>query len=207
MKSLSENCSRKKYNRLSIWLLIIAGLLLTVTILPQTLPTWEVSNPKSKVFVMDKIPPTAGSLAAGDSTVPNAYLVDPAIDTLLLMMETQGTYLYKTTAHPSGIIGSNDIVIIKGSFQWDFRNTTSTDRIKGLIWQILKHPNGFTGEILVGDNTQWATIGEDDNNSEDTEQCILDVINTFHSKGYPVHLFRWADIRYKCGGRVFRWQL
>ena len=196
MKLLSKNSLGKNYNKFSIWVLIIAGLLLTVTILPQTLPTWEVNNPVSKVFVMDKIPPTAGSLAAGNSTVPNAYLVDPAIDTLFLLMETKNIYLYKTTAHPSGIVGSNDVVIIKGSFQWDFRNTTSTDRIKGLIWRILQHPDGFTGEILVGDNTQWATIGEDDNNSEDTEQCILDVINTFHSKGYPVHLFRWADIMY-----------
>ena len=196
MKSLSENSSQKKYNKLSIWVLIIAELLLTVKILPQTLPTWEVNNPVSKVFIIDEIPPTAGSLAAGDSTVPNAYLVDPAIDTLLLLMETQGTYLHKTAAHPSGIVGSDDIVIIKASLQWDFRNTTSTDRIKGLIWQILQHPDGFTGKILVGDNTQWAPIGEDDNNSEDTQQCILDVINTFHSKGYPVYLFRWADIMY-----------
>lgn len=176
--------------------MIIAISLFTGNVFPQSLPTWEVDNPMSKVFVMDKIPPTAGSLAAGNSTVPDEYLVDPAIDTLFLMMKTQGIYIHKTAAHPSGIVGSNDIVIIKGSFQWDFRNTTSTDRIKGLIWQILQHPDGFTGEILVGDNTQWATIGEDDNNSEDTEQCILDVINTFQSKGYPVHLFRWADIMY-----------
>lgn len=160
------------------------------------LPIWQVDNPVSEVFVIDKIPPTAGSLAAGDSTVPNEYLNDPAMNTLLLMMSSQGTYLYKTKAQLSGIIGSDDIVIIKGSFQWDFRNTTSTDRIKGLIWQILQHPDGFTGEILVGDNTQWAPIGEDDNNSEDIEQCILDVINTFYSKGYPVYLFKWADIMY-----------
>ena len=32
------------------------------------------------------------------------------------------------------------------------------------------------------------TIGFDDNNSEDPDQTILDVINTFHSKGYPVYL-------------------
>ena len=148
--------------------MIIAGLLFTDTILTQELPTWEVNNPISKVFVMDEIPPTAGSLAAGNSTVPNEYLVDPAIDTLLLLMETQDIYFRKTAVHPSGIVGSNDVVIIKASFQWDFRNTTSTDRIKGLIWQILQHPDGFTGEILVGDNTQWASTGEDDNNSEDT---------------------------------------
>ena len=186
----------KKYKKLSIWVLIIAGLLLTVPIFSQTLPTWKVNNPVSKVFVMDKIPPTAGSLAAGNSTVPDEYLVDPAIDTLLMLMETQNVFLYKTSAHPSGIVGSNDVVIIKGSFQWDFRNTTSTDRIKGVIWKILQHPNEFTGEIIVADNTQWAPIDQNDNNSEDINQSILDVINTFHSKGYPVHLFRWADIMY-----------
>ena len=73
MKALSENSFGKKYNKFSIWVLIIAGLLFTDTILSQeSLPTWEVNNPISKVFVMDEIPPTAGSLAAGDSTVPNA---------------------------------------------------------------------------------------------------------------------------------------
>lgn len=145
---------------------------------------------------MDKISPTAGSLAAGNSTVPDEYLVDPAIDNLLLMMETQGTYLYRTSSSPFGIVCSDDIVIIKGSFQWDFRNTTSTDRIKGLIWRILQHPDGFTGEILVGDNTQWAPIDQNDNNSEDPNQSILDVINTFYSKGYPVYLYEWKNIMY-----------
>lgn len=192
-------------NKLLILAVIIAVVLITISMSYFTetnkvafdpLPTWEVNNPISKVFIMDKIPPTAGSLATGDSTVPNAYLVDPAIDTLLLMMQQKGTYLHKTSTHPSGIVGSNDIVIIKGSFQWDFRNTTSTDRIKGLIWQILQHPDGFTGEIIVADNTQWAEMGEDDNNSEDPAQCILDVINTFHSKGYPVYLCEWKDIMY-----------
>jgi hypothetical protein len=206
LKHITENRFLRKYHDFSIGVLIIMMSVSTITISPQyqkenftiteALPTWQVNNPVSKVFVMDQIPPTAGSLAAGDSTVPNEYLVDPAIDTLLLMLKTQGIHLYKTATHPSGIVSSNDIVIIKASFQWDFRNTTSTDRIKGLIWQILQHPDGFTGEILIGDNTQWAPIGEDDNNSEDTNQDILDVINTFHSKGYPVYLFRWADMMY-----------
>lgn len=194
MKSLDKYNSQKKFNNLSILRLIIIGLLLTVSILPQSLPIWEVNSPVSKVFVMDEIPSTSGSLAAGNSTVPDEYLVDPAIDNLIQLMETQGEYLHKTSSKPNGIVGSDDIVIIKASFQWDFRNTTNTDRIKGLVWQILQHPDGFTGEILVGDNTQWASTGEDDNNSEDTEQCILDVINTFHSKGYPVFLFEWKNI-------------
>jgi hypothetical protein len=204
MKSFSGYKLLSKYRKYSIGALITLGIFSLFFYLPQIinariipfgpLPIWEVENPVSTIFVMESIPPTAGSLAAGDSTVPNAYLVDPAIDTLLLLMETKDIYLHQTASHPSGIVGSDNIVIIKGNFQKEFRNTTSTDRIKGLIWQILQHPDGFTGEILVGDNTQYSSTGEDDNNSEDTEQCILDVINTFYSKGYPVYLFEWKNI-------------
>jgi len=161
-----------------------------------SLPVWEVASPVSTVFVLDSIPPTTGSLAAGDSAVPDAYLTDPAIDTLLMMMEAKGIFLHKTATHPAGIVGSNNVIIIKGNFQWTSRNTTSTDRIKGLIWQILKHPNGFSGEILVCDNTQdiGTGIAENDNNSEDTLQSIVSVVSTFQSKGYRVYLLDWAYI-------------
>ncbi len=158
------------------------------------LPTWEVQNPVSTVFVMDSIPSTSGSLAAGNSTVPNEFLIDPAIDTLLIMMQSQNIYFHKTASHSSGIVGSDNIVVIKGNFQWTSRNTTSTDRIKGIIWQILQHPDGFTGEIVVCDNTQTYGINQEDNNSEDTEQSIVDVVNTFISKGYPVSLRDWSDL-------------
>jgi len=204
MKPFSENSFWEKYNKFSIWVLIIAGLFLIVTVLPQLvnakwalfepLPTWEVNDPVSKVFAMDEIPPTAGSLAAGGSTVPNEYLVDAAIDTLILLMETQGVYFHKTATRPSGIVGSDDVVILKGNFQWSGRSSTNTDRIKGVIWQILQHPDGFTGEILVGDNTQYKGIDHGDNNSEDTDQSIIDVVNTFYSKGFPVFLFDWKHI-------------
>lgn len=60
----------------------------------QPLPYWEVQNPVSKVFVMDNIPLTSGSLVAGDSTVPNSYLSDPAIDTMLLMMQKKDIYFF-----------------------------------------------------------------------------------------------------------------
>jgi hypothetical protein len=159
----------------------------------QSLPVWEVQNPVSKVFVMDNIPPTSGSLAVGDSTVPNAYLSDPAIDTMLLMMQKKNIYFYKTALHPDGIVGANNAVVLKCNFQWTSRNTTSTDRIKGVIWKILNHPDGFTGEILICDNTQdiGTGINQNDNNSEDTAQSIIDVVNTFHSKGYKVHALDW----------------
>jgi hypothetical protein len=160
---------------------------------PPPLPVWEVPNPVSKVFVMDSVPTTSGSLAAGDSTVPNSYLPDPAIDTLLMMMSAKNIPFYKTPSAPNGIVGSNNVVVIKGNFQWTSRNTTSTDRIKGVIWRVLQHPDGFTGEIMVCDNTQdiGTGINDNDNNSEDPQQSIIDVVNTFHSKGYPVHCLDW----------------
>ncbi len=161
----------------------------------RSLPVWQVEDPVATVFVMDSIPPTSGSLAAGDASVPDEYLSDPAIDTLLAMMETQGIFLHQTATNPSGIVGDDNIVIIKGNFQWNSRNTTSTDRIKGLIWQILSHPDGFSGEIIVSDNTQeigTRITDASDNNSEDTDQSIIDVVNTFHAKGYPVYCVDWS---------------
>ncbi len=163
---------------------------------PSSLPIWEVSDPISTVFVMDSIPPTTGSLAAGDASVPDEYLPDPAMDTLFLMMETKDIFLHKTAEHPQGIVGSDNIVIIKGNFQWNSRNTTSTDRVKGLIWQIANHPDGFSGEILVCDNTQQIGTGinDNDNNSEDPLQSIPDVVNTFYAKGYPLYYLDWNYI-------------
>jgi hypothetical protein len=160
---------------------------------PVLLPVWEVQNPVSKVFIMDSVPATSGSLAAGDSTVPNSYLTDPGIDTMLMMMQSKGISFYRTPATPNGIVGSDNVVIIKGNFQWTSRNTTSADRIKGVIWKILNHPGGFTGEIMICDNTQdiGTGINQQDNNSEDVEQSIIDVVNTFHAKHYAVGSLDW----------------
>ena len=137
MKSFSDSNLLSQYRKYSIGALITLGIFSLIFYLSQainariilsgSLPTWEVQNPVSTIFVMESIPPTAGSLAAGDSTVSNAYLVDPAIDTLLLLMETKNIYLHQTTSHPLGTIAPDDIVILKGNFQWTNRNTTSTD--------------------------------------------------------------------------------
>jgi hypothetical protein len=206
MKSFSDSNLLSQYRKYSIGALITLGIFSLIFYLSQvinakiilfgSLPTWEVQNPISTIFVMDSIPPTTGSLAAGDSTVPNAYLVDPAIDTLLLLMETKNIYLHQTTSHPLGIVAPDNIVILKGNFQWTNRNTTSADRIKGVIWQILQHPDGFTGEIIICDNTQnfGTGINHNDNNSEDPEQSIVDVVNTFVAKGYPVSYRDWKNV-------------
>lgn len=164
--------------------------------LSGSLPVWEVENPVSTVFVMDSIPPTSGSLAAGDASVPDEYLSDPAIDTLLAIMSTKGIHLHRTIENPDGIVGTYNIVIIKGNFQWNAQNGTNSDRIKGLIWRILNHPEGFSGEIIVCDNTQdiGTGINQNDNNSDDPDQSIVDVVKTFQAKGYPVYSLDWNSI-------------
>ena len=196
----------RRFAKFSSVAILIAGVIWFIGVLPDrpragvnsisSLPVWEVDDPVSTVFVLDSIPPTSGSLAAGDASVPDAYLNDPAIDTLMAILEAKGVYLHQTDAHPDGIVDSDDIVVIKGNFQWSSRKGTNTDRIKGLIWQILNHPEGFTGEVLVCDNTQkfGGGINEYRNNSEDTDQSIFDVINTFSAKGYPVYLMKWKSI-------------
>jgi hypothetical protein len=196
----------KRFAKLSAVLAVVIGAVwLTGTLAErsdsaETLitspPTWEVDDPVSVLFVMDSIPLTTGSLAPGDESVPDEYLPDPAIDTLLQMMAGRGVYIHRTDSQPEGIVAPDDIVVIKGNFQWTGRNTTDTDRIKGLIWQILSHPDGFTGEIIVCDNTQdvGTGINDDDNNSDDREQSLPDVVNTFYAKGYPVYYLCWAYI-------------
>jgi hypothetical protein len=197
----------KKVTRFAFPAMVFAGVVLFMITAPDypeaytrlndnfalSLPIWEVPNPVSKVFIMDSVPPTSGSLAQGDSTVPNSHLPDPGIDTMLMMMQAKGIQFYRTPANPNGIVGANNVVIIKGNFQWTSRNTTSADRIKGIIWKILNHPNGFTGEIMVCDNTQdiGTGINQQDNNSEDIQQSIIDVVNTFHAKHYPVSCLDW----------------
>jgi hypothetical protein len=178
----------------AVWLAVsVPSFLRSEPSATGALPVWRVDHPISTVFVLDSIPLTTGSLAAGNASVPDEYLSDPAMDTLFEVMESGGLHLWATAAQPDGIVGSDNSVIIKGNYQWNSRNTTNTDRVKGLIWKILNHPDGFTGEIIICDNTQDIGTGFDqnDNNSEDENQSIVDVVNTFAAKGYPVYYYDW----------------
>src|SRR5450759_1360365 len=61
-------------------------------------------------------------------------------------------------AAPDGMIGKNDIVLIKVNGEWQYRGGTNTDVVKGLINAIVHHPDGFTGEIVIVENGQWASF-------------------------------------------------
>jgi hypothetical protein len=132
-------------------------------------------------------------------------LHDGGVDALIDLMAAQGTYFYKTAQRSEGIIGPDDVVIIKVNNQWNCssygaknrRSHTNNDAVKGLIYRIVQHPEGFTGAVIVADNGQ--SIAEfscaDDNNAEDARQSFQDVADAFAKQSYDVCTYDWDDIR------------
>ncbi|MHA2428764.1 MAG: DUF362 domain-containing protein [Candidatus Hermodarchaeia archaeon] len=119
---------------------------------------------------------------------------------LIGLMGSQGLFFYQssttgTTQGPSGLIASDDVVILKINMQWSQRGGSNTDLLLEIIQAILGHPDGFTGEIIVADNGQG--VGDLNHtlaNAEDTSQSALDVVNMFSSE-YAVSAYDWQPIR------------
>jgi len=176
------------------------------------LPIWTSPSAVSNVFVVANAPVPQCSLNGGTlpgtspCNDPGYALHDDGLDSLIGLMEAKGTYFYQTTQHPGGVVGANDIVVIKINNQWPGnpgegsygRLATNTDALKGLIWRILQHPSGFSGEIVVAENNQdsgtdWDT---DPANAQDQNQSFQDVVDAFQSQGYTntISLYNWSDL-------------
>jgi hypothetical protein len=88
------------------------------------------------------------------------------------------------------LIGPRDVVIIKVNSQWDQRGGTNTDLVRGIIESIVKHPDGFTGEIVIADNGQgqYGSAGRGgsldwkSNNAEDRTQSMQKVADSFAAR-------------------------
>jgi len=116
-------------------------------------------------------------------------------------MQNNGLYFYRSTASPSGLIASGDVVLLEINCQWAERGGTNTDLIRSVIQAVLEHPDGFRGEIIVADNGQ-AQYGSDrrggslswpNANSADRRQSAMDVIRSFKARGYHVTGVLWDD--------------
>ena len=95
----------------------------------------------------------------GDCPVHDGQLRHRGFDTLLDLLAENGVKFYRTDgAHPwggsEGIIDSDDVVLIKVNCQWKCRGTTNTDVLRGLIYRIVQHPDGFGGEVVIFENGQ-----------------------------------------------------
>jgi hypothetical protein len=102
------------------------------------------------------------------------------------------------TAGPEGILGSADTVLVKINYQWPERGGTNVDLLRGLIRRILEHPDGFAGEIVVCENSQFRPIDNFDratNNAQDPDLSPHDVVLGFQGPGRRVSLADWTALR------------
>ena len=167
-----------------------------------------VSLPPAGGIVAD-VPAAAGAPAfALPAGIVSAVFVEDSDGTddgvlrLIRSMQSHGVSFYQTASAPAGLIASGDVVILKINAQWDQRGGTNTDLIRAVIREILNHPDGFDGEIIVADNGQaqfgsapggggsldWAR-----NNAVDQSQSTLRVIRDFQAQGYRVTGVLWDE--------------
>jgi uncharacterized membrane protein YgcG len=102
---------------------------------------------KSYVFKVDQCP------------IHDGQMRHQGLDTLLDLLAENGLDFYLTDADhpwggPGGLIAFDDVVLIKVNCQWKCRGTTNTDVLRGLIYRILQHPDGFSGEVVIFENGQ-----------------------------------------------------
>lgn len=173
------------------------------------LPSWTSPSAVSDVFVVVDVPTPPCSLDGGTLPAtapcndPDYALHDAGVDAIVALMASAGTYFYQTAQYPAGLVGPDDIVIVKVNNQWGGdgdgdgygRLATNTDVLKGLIWRILQHPDGFQGEVVVAENTQfekdWDIYPA---NAQDPNQSFHDVISAYKSLGYPVSRYDWTSL-------------
>jgi hypothetical protein len=176
----------------------------------QTIP----SNQQATISATEGLPP-GPSTSSTDSTVASASGISRiyhvkgfpgpvnghhlGLETLLVLMASNGLALLKSAnagpiSGPGGLIGADDVVLIKVNCQWPERGGTNTDLVRELIQNIVGHPEGFKGEIVVVDNGQgrgqftWANA-----NAEDTTQSMQKVVDSFNNG--RISTFLWDNIR------------
>ena len=161
------------------------------------LPVWVSALPtQSHIFVVDSVP------------VPDSNATyHEGLDTLLSILAQNGTHLYRSSKNlpwcdTAGLIGKNDVVLLKVNAEWPERGMPSTDLIKGLIARIVAHPDTFTGEVELVENGQWQhSWAWPQSNAERHSQTMQEVVNLFAGQGYHVGAYNWTAIGYGSGNR------
>jgi len=157
-----------------------------------SLPSWTARMPDpSHIFVIDSFP-----------NPDTALVYHEGLDSLFTLLARNGVYLYKSPkplpwCDTSGIIGKNDVVLLKVNAEWDQRGQTNGDVIKGVIARIVAHPDTFTGEVELVENGQWRqswTYAM--NNAEDTTQTMQSIVDEFAAQGWHVGAYNWTAIGY-----------
>ncbi|GAH85339.1 unnamed protein product, partial [marine sediment metagenome] len=148
-----------------------------LTLLPQS----ALASDPSDLFFVQKASREKGNM-------------DLAVSSLIELMETQELYFYKNVSQSSGLIGNNDVVILKVNGQWPYNGGTNTDLVKSVIKAIVGHPDGFTGEVVIADNGQGqGSMNHAQTNSYYHDQSNTEVAGMFGS--HHVSAFLWDTLR------------
>jgi len=141
-------------------------------------------------------PETASDLFFLQNATGPEGSMDSSVSALIDLMASQGLHFYKTETAPDGLIGSDDVILIKINSQWPRRGGTNTDLITSVINAIHDHPDEFTGEVVIGDNGQG--IGSMDYpspNSYYRNQTTQDVADSFYPE-WNVSTMLWDNLHY-----------
>ncbi len=126
---------------------------------------------------------------------------DDGIEKLISLMNNNDEPFYMTN-NQNGMIGVDDVVIIKTNSQWDQRGGTNVDLVESVINAILSHPDGFSGEIVIADNGQdqygsdgnGGSMNWDKPNSADRSKTILDLVAAYADNSVKISAYLWDDI-------------
>lgn len=162
----------------------------------ETVKLSSDSPDASDIYVAEKIPSTS----------------EEGVATLINVMGSNGLDFFRTSGtgkagSPGGIVGSDDIVLIKVNGEWRDRGGTNTDVVKGIIDAVVHHPEGFTGEVAIVENGQWDSCMDNrpDNrnpdrcNAEDRGQSFNDVAVMFAGE-HRVSVYDWTAIQHNVVG-------
>ncbi|MHA2356784.1 MAG: DUF362 domain-containing protein [Candidatus Thorarchaeota archaeon] len=128
-----------------------------------------------------------------NSTGPEGNM-DASVNALIDLMATQGLHFYDSTNTPDGLIGNDNVIIIKMNGQWEYRGGTNTDLIKSVINAIHAHPDGFTGEVVIADNGQGeGDLDRRNPNSYYRNQSAQDVAE-FFTPEWSVSTILWDNL-------------
>ena len=125
------------------------------------------------------------------------------VNNLLALMGRQGLKFYESPSDslvsgPGGIIGTDDVVVIKINYQWTQRGGTNVDVLSGVVRKIVEHPDTFTGEIVICENGQFISLDgfdRDENNAKDRTRSPHDVVSAFKALGHTISHYDWTLVR------------
>ncbi len=171
-----------------------------------SLPAGETASMSAAAADLRIQPQRAASAGASDIFVAQGVTedrADQAADSLIAIMAGAGSHFYRSfldrpDCGPDGIIGLDDVVVIKVNAEWRERGMTNTDVVKGIVEAIVGHPEGFSGEVVICENGQWQDPAfmdhPDRNNALDRTQSFADVA-AMYSGSYRVSTYDWTLMR------------